>query len=74
MSKPIPKARQLFRGDINDAVIRVQQATGVHIDEKWWHTNVGNHGSSQQILDRFDKAYEQELKKQRPNDKTPESR
>lgn len=68
MSKPIPKARQLFRGDINDAVIRAQQATGENIDPSWWNTNVGNHGSTEEILDRFDKAYEAELKKRRPNE------
>ncbi len=68
MSKPIPKSRQLFRGDINDAVIRVQQATGEHIDPGWWNAHVGNHGTAEEILDRFDKAYEIELKKHRPDD------
>jgi hypothetical protein len=68
MNKPIPKAKQLFRGDINDAVIRVQQTTGENIDPGWWTKNVGNHGSTDQILDRFDKAYEIELKTRRPND------
>jgi hypothetical protein len=68
MAKQIPKARQLFRGDINDAVIRAQQTTGEHIDPNWWTKNVGDNGSTQEILDRFDKAYEIELKKRRPND------
>lgn len=53
----IPKSRELFRGDINDAVIRVQKITGVEIDPDWWHTNVGNEGSTENILDRFDEAY-----------------
>lgn len=65
MSDTIPKARQLFRGDINDAVIRVQQATGIHIDEAWWKANVGNDGSTEQILDKFDKAYEVEVTKRK---------
>lgn len=53
----IPKARQLYRGDINDAVIRVQRATGLAITPGWWDSHVGNNGSTEQILDRFDKAY-----------------
>ncbi len=66
MGKPIPKARQLFRGDINDAVIRVQQATGVHIDKSWWDSKVTNGGSTEQILDRFDKEYALLLKSKKP--------
>jgi hypothetical protein len=57
MSDQIPKARQLFRGDINDAVIKVQKATGIEITKSWWDSKVGNHGSTEQILDRFDTAY-----------------
>ncbi len=53
----IPKARALFRGDINDAVIKVQKATGVEITPSWWEANVGNNGTTESILDRFDKAY-----------------
>jgi hypothetical protein len=68
MAKVIPKAKQLFRGDINDAVIRVQQATGFSIDPSWWDKNVGNGGTTDSILDRFDKAYETELKRRRPDD------
>lgn len=56
-NQPIPKARQLFRGDINDAVIRVQKVTGIEITPSWWEAHVGNGGSTEQILDRFDKAY-----------------
>lgn len=66
MSNQIPKARQLFRGDINDTVIRVQKATGVHIDERWWNANVGNNGSTEQILDRFDRAYAAEYERRKP--------
>jgi hypothetical protein len=58
MSNDIPKARKLFRGDINDAIIRVQKLTGVEINKSWWDSNVGNNGTTEQILDRFDKAYE----------------
>jgi hypothetical protein len=66
--KQVPKARQLFRGDINDAVIRVQQTTGVNIDPAWWNNNVGNNGTTEQILDRFDKAYEKFLKEKQPGE------
>ncbi|HSW80415.1 MAG TPA: hypothetical protein VLG47_06570 [Candidatus Saccharimonadales bacterium] len=53
----IPKARKLFRGDINDAVIRVQKATGIHITPSWWNQHVGNGGTTESILDRFDSEY-----------------
>ncbi len=65
MSNDIPKARKLFRGDINDAVIRVQKATGIEITPGWWNQNVGNSGSTESILDRFDKAYALEVEKHR---------
>ena len=55
--KDIPKARRLYRGDINAAVIAVQKMTGVHITPAWWNQNVGNNGTAEQILDRFDQAY-----------------
>jgi|ADGO01.1.fsa_nt_gi hypothetical protein len=61
MGVQIPKARQLFRGDINDAVIRVQKMTGVEITPQWWSQNVGNHGTTEEILDRFDRAYERDF-------------
>ena len=61
MSIDIPKARQLFRGDINDAVIQVQKATGIEINEAWWNANVGNDGTAEEILDRFDRAYALEV-------------
>lgn len=57
MAQQFPKAKQLFRGDINDAVIRVQKATGVEVTPSWWNANVGNDGSAEQILERFDNAY-----------------
>ncbi|HXY18155.1 MAG TPA: hypothetical protein VEH48_01900 [Candidatus Nitrosopolaris sp.] len=53
----IPKARDLYNGDINEAVVAVQNATGVKIDPEWWAANVGNEGTPEEILDRFDKAY-----------------
>ena len=61
MSIDIPKARQLFRGDINEAVIQVQKATGIDINEAWWNANVGNNGTAEEILDRFDRAYSLEV-------------
>lgn len=64
--KPIPKARQLFRGDINDAVIQVQRLTGVEITPSWWEAHDLNSGSTEQILDKFDKLYETELKQRKP--------
>lgn len=57
MGQDIPKASQFYQGDINAAVIAVQQATGFNITPEWWNTNVGNDGPADQILDRFDKAY-----------------
>ena len=68
MSDVIPKARSLYRGDINEAVIKVQKATGIEITEAWWNANVGNDGTSEQILDRFDKAYATEYAKRKPID------
>ena len=53
----IPSARSLYRGDINDAVIKVQKATGVHITKSWWDNKVKNHGSAEDILKRFDQKY-----------------
>lgn len=57
MNGDIPKARKLYKGDINAAVIAVQKATGIEINGAWWTEHVGNNGSSEEILDRFDKAY-----------------
>lgn len=53
----ILKARDLYKGNINTAVIAVQKAVGVEIDDEWWNANVGNNGTTEEILDRFDKAY-----------------
>ena len=57
----IPRARSLYRDDINAAVVRVQKTTGVEITPAWWDKNVGNHGSAEDILDRFDRAYERDF-------------
>lgn len=65
MSDQIPKARQLFRGDINDAVIKVQKATGIEITKAWWDQKVGNGGSTESILDRFDNEYERLVEEKR---------
>lgn len=54
----VPKSRELYSGDINDAVISAQRITGTNISPEWWASEVGNDGSSEDILDRFDKAYE----------------
>jgi hypothetical protein len=61
MSVQIPKARRLYRGDINAAVIAVQKRTGFEINPQWWAKNVGNNGTSEAILDRFDTAYERDF-------------
>ena len=63
--KSIPSARRLFRGDINDAVIGVQRITGININPSWWNANIGNNGTTEQILDRFDKAYKVYVEQQR---------
>jgi hypothetical protein len=67
MSNDIPKAGKLFKGDINAAVIQVQKTTGISITPAWWATHVGNGGSTESILDRFDKAYAEEVEKRRPS-------
>ncbi len=61
MNAHTPKARQLYHGDINAAVIEVQKITGVEITPAWWDANVGNNGTSEEILDRFDQAYERDF-------------
>ena len=61
MSNQIPKARELYQGSINAAVIQVQQLTGVEITPQWWEKNVGSEGSTESILDRFDTAYAKEF-------------
>jgi hypothetical protein len=40
----IPKSREIYVGDINDAVIAVQEITGFEITPDWWFANVGNEG------------------------------
>lgn len=54
----LPKSREIFTGDINDAVITVQQITGFEITPEWWANEVGNEGPTEDILDRFDTAFE----------------
>lgn len=57
----IPKATELFKGDINDAVIQVQKITGVEITPAWWAENVqyDADNSTETVLARFDAAYAQ---------------
>ena len=64
MDENIPKARALFKGDINAAVIAVQKATGIEITKSWWETNVGDNGTAEEILDRFDNAYQKYVAEQ----------
>lgn len=52
-----PYATALYQGDIDEAVVKVQRATGVFIDKTWWDKNVGDKGEPMEILDRFDDAY-----------------
>lgn len=54
----IPKSTEIYRGDINDAVIAVQQITGFEITPEWWVNEVGNEGPTEDILKRFDTAFE----------------
>lgn len=61
MDMQIPKAQLLYKDDINEAVIEVQQLTGVEIDDEWWNANVGNNGTNEEILERFDVAYERDF-------------
>lgn len=56
----IPKSREIFAGDINAAVITVQQVTGVEITPDWWDQHVQKNGTVQdtnEILDNFDEAF-----------------
>lgn len=61
----IPKSREVFKGDINAAVILVQQMTGHEITPAWWAKHVGNDGATEQILDRFDAAFAVFVKERR---------
>lgn len=53
----IPKSREIYSGDINDAVIAVQKITSFEITPDWWFANVGNEGTTEEILDKFDIAF-----------------
>jgi hypothetical protein len=56
----IPKSREIFTGDINAAVITVQQITGIEITPEWWDKYVQKNGTIQdtgEILDNFDEAF-----------------
>lgn len=53
----IPKSREIYSGDINDAVIAVQKITSFEITPDWWFANVGNEGTTEEILDKFDTAF-----------------
>ena len=64
-NQPVPSARSVYRGDINDAVIKVQKSTGIEISPAWWNDKVGNNGTAEQILDRFDRAYKVYVEQQR---------
>lgn len=60
----IPKSKEIYSGDINDAVITVQQVTGFEITPEWWAVHVGNDGSTDEILERFDSAFEKFIREQ----------
>jgi hypothetical protein len=60
----IPKSKEIYSGDINDAVITVQQVTGFEITPEWWAAHVGNNGSTEKILERFDSAFEKFVREQ----------
>jgi len=69
----VPKSAEIFRGDINHAVIEVQKRTGVEIDDSWWFSRVGNMGTTESILKRFDDAYAEKMADEQkpPLDETP---
>lgn len=54
----IPRSREIFSGDINDAVILVQKVTGFTYPRERWMTRVGNDNSTEDILARFDADFE----------------
>ena len=60
----IPKSNEIYSGDINDAVIAVQEVTGYEITPEWWGKYVGNDGSTEEILERFDAAFERFVREQ----------
>lgn len=60
----IPKSKEIYSGDINDAVITVQKVTGYEITPDWWTKYVGNDGSTEEILERFDTAFEKFVREQ----------
>lgn len=60
----IPKSKEIYDGDINDAVITVQKITGYEITPAWWLEHVGNDGSTEEILERFDSAFEEFIHEQ----------
>lgn len=60
----IPKSKEIYGGDINDAVISVQEVTGFEITPEWWAVHVGNDGSTEEILERFDNAFEKFVREQ----------
>lgn len=55
----IPKAAELYKGDINAAVIQVQKTTGIEITPAWWaeHVQYDADNSTETVLARFDAAY-----------------
>lgn len=60
----IPKSKEIYSGDINDAVITVQKITGYEITPEWWEKYVGSDGSTEDILERFDTAFEKFVREQ----------
>lgn len=60
----IPKSKEIYSGDINDAVITIQKVTGYEITPEWWAKYVGNDGSTEEILERFDTAFENFVREQ----------
>jgi hypothetical protein len=70
MGEAIPKASTLFQGDINTAVAAVQKVVGITITPEWWSKHVGNSGTAQEILDRFDAAYKLEVMQRKASSDT----
>lgn len=67
MGKPVPKAQQLYKGDINKAIEDVQKETGVAIDPSWWvASGLSELQETEQILRTFDEKYAPYLKSKKP--------
>jgi DNA-binding MarR family transcriptional regulator len=64
MNNPILKAADLFAqngGDLNKAVIDVQNAAGSAVTDDWWKQNIGEAKNDLETAQKFDAAYDEYL-------------